>query len=352
MKTKNKKFYIQAGILSLSLAYQHMSFALGIHKEELSIQCKGTLEISEVNSVGATAAFYNRAGVYIPSKGTIHYKVKVKNTEASCEAFDIDFTNTTFESMQFLKETNKDALKKIANSEIGHSYPFHTEQYYQYVNENGYLPYYPLAVGESVQIVTKLYLGNNTLKTVEPKAFLTEEEKLELTEVIFKHLKDSNYADNALNNSSLYKLSIEHPHFESNFKDYLVKLLAVFKIYEEKSISAETFDFPLSILATQISEMTNSYPEFYHFNLPELISEHPSLFKNTRSFPNMSAIDLENALLLLKENFQSHSVNEKVKANFKEVLNTIAGHSLGGKLSQLSSQKAKDLAQELLTAHY
>lgn len=92
---------------------------------------------------------------------------------------------------------------------------------------------------------------------------------------------------------------------------------------------------------------------YYEFPFPELLPKHPSLLMQLGKLPNITAIDLEEDLILLEQDFKSELVGEKVKKNYQIVLKQMLGHAqLGGALTQITSQKSKDIAKHLLATYY
>lgn len=339
----------------LGLSASYSGLAMGIHQSELAVNCTGTVQITGVKSQSIHGPFYDRAGNYHPASGYANFTVEVTHLDAICEdvkeELGLDLENTKFATSKSYKVGTLELLHPLTAAEVGKSYKFKTKQHFGFAEKDGSLPFYPLLSQQSLTLESDISIAPSL--TVKPaKDYLLEEEKVELTEAIFAKLKTTEYEETALNSQILYALQKHYPQFQSNLKPFVKQYLEIFSIYENKAPKDELFDFHLSTIANGVSEISSKYPAYYEFKFAELLPKHPSLL-NLYKLPKITAIELETAMQTLEDDFKNGLVGAKVKKNFHEVLKKMAGHyGVEGELVQLTSQKSKDIAKQLLSTHY
>ncbi len=361
MKIKNQNPKLILALAVMGLIGPNMGLALGIDSSELLLPCAGTVKVTGVKSKHLVPVRQGRAGE-LPAFAYAYFDVEVSELGHECAAlekkFEVNLLETKLStSKNYNGITDATALDKLANAEIGKLYAFKTQQNFFHKEPNGNLPFYPLLSGQTLTLKADIALGPS-FEAKPVKSYLLEEEKVELTQAIFSKLKENSYHENSFNNGLLHVLTENHPQFEDNFEAYLKELLDLYSHYENKNTSiadqyfAYSTNFTLLSLAQGISKLTHKYPQYYAFDIPVLLSEHASLLQQN-NLPNMTAIDLEDALVLLEQNLKANKVSEALKLGYHGVLKNIAGHYMpGSAVVRLSSQKAKDLAKSLLKTYY
>jgi len=361
MKTKNQNQKLLVGLATMGLLAPSLGLALGIDSSELLLSCSGTVTVTGIKSKHLVPVRQGRAGE-LPAYAYASFNVEVSELGPECgpveKLIDVNLLEAKLAtSKTYNGVTDPLALDKLAAAEVGKVYPFHTEQNFHHKEPNGNLPFYPLLSGQTV--VLKAGISIAPFFEAKPvKSYLIEEEKVELTQAIFSKLKANNYAENSFNNSLHHVLTSNHPNFDDNFEAFLKDLLVVFAHHENKNTSVTEPDlsystnFTLLSLAQGVATLTNKYPQYYAFDIPVLLSEHASLLQQSY-LPNMTSIDLEEALELFAQNLKAEKVSPALKLGYHGVLKNIAGHyQPGSAVVRLASQKAKDLAKSLLNTYY
>lgn len=359
MKTKNINKKFLSALMAMGFMAPYVGLALGTDSKDLLLPCSGKITVAGVGAKHLVPEREGRAGP-LPAFAYVYLDLKVTEVAAECGELEkkleknlMDLKFSTSKSYKHL--TDAVLLEKLAQAEVGKVYPFKTEQYFHYMEANGYLPFYPLLSTQTVGLKSEIAIGPNF--EVKPvKSYLIEEEKVELSQAIFSKLKENEYKENSFNNNLHSVLTEMHPNFEENFKVFLKELLHVYAQYENKAVGNPSLSFSTNFhllsLAQGISKLTHKYPQYYAFDIPVLLSEHASLLQLSH-LPNMTAIDLEEALELLEQDLKANKVSEALKLGFHGVLKNIAGHYLpGSAVVALSSQKSKDLAKDLLLTYY
>jgi hypothetical protein len=339
----------------------------GIPSSSLIIECSGQMKATEVNKVSTFSHYINRAGIVTPPVGYAIFKLVPQNLTKGCAEIQsklgIDLYQMSFTATQYFKTTDLNKIKAEAIRHLGETGNFTVKQHFTYNDENGYLPFFPLLHEEYllVQIQSNYFSSSSqNIKIDSVKAYginLNTDKKIELSNIIFGYIS-KNGLKKKLSEQLFYPLVNLYPKGESNFKIHLTKLLKVFKQVEYSQTNIEDFNFGLKILAAGINSMTHQFPEYYAFDLPKLVVEHPSLFNVTTldsksSFPNLSAQDLEVMVELLENQLEQAQVSEILKQEFKRPLQFMAGHLvLGGKLGELSSKFVKEKANLILKKYY
>jgi hypothetical protein len=341
----------------------------GFQAASLKFDCKGKLEITGFKDIGVTPGFTNRAGHQVPPHGHASLKLKPGQVNTDCLAMQkklqISITTSSFETYFSTPTTDLTKITAEVQAKVGELVDFTAEQNFWYQDEQGNLPLFPYAHGETVFVKADsasqhVYLNQSINVNADAvyKIPQNEEAKVIATNLMFYYIKLNGMK--ALPSMALLTPLVQnHPEWTANFSLYLVKLLALFSEVEVAHQEKDTFDFALSTLAAEINGLTHQLPEVYAFDLAELLANHPSLLKTSdwshpeKAFPNITAQVLESAVLNLEAKLALGQVPPTIKASYKKVLQIMAGSTLpGGKLDALSSTLVKAKSASILAQYY
>lgn len=364
---KTTKLFITAAAMILS-QMPSQSFAnepvqLGAHIDQFKIECSGTLVVRNVSQVKVGLGFTDRAGNYRPPKGYAYLKLGIQKTTAGCDKLKdigVDLTSQNFEYLYSTPSTDLDQIQAEAQKHIGQTTAFETTQYFRLATADGKLPFFPLLHSELVVLkTTDGYYMQKNYEAQNPAAqeYLSNEDKVQLTTAIFEFIK-TNSLEGPMSDNLIIGLLENAPSFQKDFRNYLDQVLKIYATLENKQLlPTETgfhFDFNLTHMAAGLAKLTHQFPEYYEFNIPNLLAHHPSMLMNSQ-IPNVTTQDLENAIDLIEKNLTEGVYSSTVKFYLQEALEYIAGSygTISSKyISNLSSKYSKEKAKALLLKHY
>ncbi len=367
-----KMKYLNIVFVAICVMLSTNSYAIGIHSKEITLECNGEISLKSVKKVGVTRSFIDRAGNWNPPKGYAYLESSISSLSESCdnmeEKLEIDLDSKTFEHYFSFETTDEKKVMELSLAKLGEVHEFNANQIFSFKDKAGYLPFFPLIHSEQVVLKSSsISLPGATYKVNVNKVYgisLKEDDKVLLSNLVFEYIKKPNY-------KGLYIARVvnamlkNHPKLENNFKVFLEKVLVYYKKLEASVGVDITFGSTYAMLSTitsNIKKLTNQYPEAYAFDIPSLLLHHPSLIyysnwiPNKAACPNVSAVQLEETLMLLSQNLESHLLNANIMAKWQNPLKVIAGQlwsaNINPCLSHISSTFSIETAKNLLKKHY
>lgn len=356
----------ELGLLILGVAFNINAYAVGIDSKELKLTCSGQIEMTEVKKVGTHSGFTDRGGNWHPATGFAYVESKVTSLSNGCNKIKsklgIDLSNKQFEHYLSFKSTDEQEIVKLAELKVGNVHKFNAVQGFGYIDDSGYLPFFPLIHTERVNLISDtVSLVGGSYSVDVKKVYginLWEEGKLELEKLVFDYIDKG---EKEISSESLLGAMLEnHPEYQTNFKTFVGKLLTYYGELE-KTYDAEKIvgNGEVTTIASHIRELSYEYPELYAFDIPNLLVNHPSLVNyrswkaNKKTCLNISAVQLEDAMAILNDKIINGSIEANIKKHWKKPLTVISGGSWpAGCLGKVSSKLSKSIAKDILKKFY
>ncbi|MES2857080.1 MAG: hypothetical protein V4692_14525 [Bdellovibrionota bacterium] len=352
----------------IALTFTVSANAVGIPAKDLLLPCSGEVMITSVENTGVRSGWSDRAGRYHPPHGYASLKVSFEKLDDGCHKLQsklkVDFATLKMTKYSSYTTTNKAEIATLANAEVGTKAKFEAVQTFSYQDSNGFLPFFPLTHQESVQIKSSLYLSQAYVHVDSKLAYgidLDENGKVELTDLLFDYL-DAKHVKGVADSTVHYLLFKNVPTWQNHFRTFLAKLLKVYDVVENKLQPEGIWqNQEAGSMGSQINKLSYSYPGNYDLKYAEYVASHPSAvvyaseWSDGNSCPNMTVIDLENAMALVETKFANGEVSEMAKARWKKAFEVMAfpsNSANGGCLSDLTSGAVKALAKELLEKYF
>lgn len=344
--------------------------AVGLHSDALKFECSGHLVVESVDRVGQFPGGTDRAGNQIPPYAYAYLNIGVESQNVECDLMEqkleIDFKSKQLQSYVKLNLRSALSLQSQAELEVGQVYSFSAHQAFGFSDAEGYLPFFPLIHFESVSFLTEGIQLKNAYFRVNSKEvydiYLNENEKQQLSELVFDYLELED--KKGLRMGWVVRQMLEnHPVSRGNFYAFSAKVL---ELYAELEAVHEPKSYEIASVLTAVSSAIRNFSYLWNWqgvlNIPELVVQHPSLYNYKSTFVegkqclNMSAIQLESSLEILREKLQVDKLLANVKLNWKDPLKVIAGRLHSSKmtpcLNPITSTLSRETAKKLLDQYY
>ncbi len=344
------------------------SQAVGVHSDSLLLNCEGSIEVAGIKKISVSDSFVDRAGNIQPAKGHASFEVKVSSLSDSCllleQALGLDLKAKSMTSYKVYSTTDKEEIAQLAGQKIGENYSFTTKQSFGYKTKEGHLPFFPLVHSEYVFIdAPDILLSGKSFKVDTVKTYgiyLDVEEMNQLSKLILNQLKTGEL--NGLIASQLVEALFDNTPFgKENFNSFMKDIFEYYQFLESSYKESELSKKLLGLFSAGVIKLSQSYPKADYMDLSAIIANHPSVIKNARYINegaclNISASQLEEGLVSLKDKFIDNDLTEPLKESWKKSLKNITGQHIQYDtptcFQKISSSLSKKVAAEILKTYY